>query len=93
MELLQADGWLVGSRRHIGGVGDVLAVKVDAFGLEALLIEVKASSAPYMNFRRRDRAELAGYCAEREGITPLLAWWAPRAKSHKLIGEDEWPEQ
>lgn len=66
---LQARGWLVGSRRHIGGAGDLLAVWPGFFVAKAVwdiadedrpkgtvwLIEVKAAKDIWQQFRREDR--------------------------------------
>lgn len=85
--LLEGDGWLVGSRRHIGGAGDLLAVKA---GERPMLIEVKATLGPYAHFGPKDRAELRE-AAKRAGAVAVLAWWKPRAREHRLIDEAEWP--
>ncbi len=87
MELLDADGWTVASRRHLAGPGDVLATKD---GERPRLIEVKCTRTPYEHFRREDRLELRDFAAER-GLVAELAWWAPRARAHRLIDEAQWP--
>lgn len=56
-ECLEAEGWIVASRRHIGGAGDLLAVHPATASI--LLIEVKARKRPYDGFRPADRAAMA----------------------------------
>lgn len=51
---LEAQGWLVGSRRHIGGAGDLLAVRGD----QCWLVEVKRCKNVWEQFRRADRDEM-----------------------------------
>lgn len=57
---LQEKGWLAASRRHIGGAGDVLAVKWRALNSvhDVRLIEVKAGLSAWKNFTKDDRAAL-----------------------------------
>lgn len=69
---LQYRGWLVGSRRHIGGAGDLLAVWPGFFVAKAewveadkdrpegtiWLIEVKCSNSVWRDFTRADRQEM-----------------------------------
>lgn len=67
---LQDRGWIVGSRRHIGGAGDLLAVHPeplikggedfldflgDPIPTSVWLIEVKAAKELWQQFRREDR--------------------------------------
>jgi hypothetical protein len=88
-EWLEADGWTVGSRRHIAGPGDLLAIKD---GERPRLIEVKAGrGSPYENFRRPDRMELREFAFWR-GLVPELAWWPLRAREPQFIDETAWPE-
>lgn len=49
---LESRGYVVASRRHIGGAGDLLAVHP---GGEVWLVEVKKRKHPYEGFRRSDR--------------------------------------
>lgn len=92
IRLLEADGWLCGSRRHIGGAGDVLAARGKWHGGRYIwLVEVKCTArSPWHGFGRKDRASLVAE-AERAEAVPVLAWWAPGAIEHQLIFEDEWP--
>ena len=69
---LQNRGWLVGSRRHIGGAGDLLAVWPGFYVAKAIwiadeierpdgriwLIEVKNSNSVWRDFTRADRQEM-----------------------------------
>jgi hypothetical protein len=88
-ELLAADGWLVGSRRHIGGAGDLLAVKR---GERPRLIEVKATAeVPWRStFGPLKRAELRD-CAAAHGAVAEIAWWRPRARQPEWLDEAVWP--
>lgn len=82
---LEAEGWCVGSRRHIGGAGDLLAVHPTR-GLR--LIEVKATKTPFSGFPPADREaldqEATRICAE-----PFLAW--RKGSKTELIEQAEWP--
>jgi Holliday junction resolvase-like predicted endonuclease len=85
---LEADGWLTGSRRHIGGAADLVAVKP---GERPRLIEVKATKGgPYERFVPADRA-LMREEAKKYGAVAELAWWPPGAKEPTIIDEAEWP--
>jgi Holliday junction resolvase len=87
-ELLSDDGWVVASRRHIAGPGDLLAVKGDR---ATRLIEVKATAAgPYAHFGPADRRTLSRY-ADLHGLVPELAWWAPGSRVPEFFGEADWP--
>jgi hypothetical protein len=86
-ELLEADGWVVGSRRHIPGPGDLFAWKD---GEVPVLIEVKACSNLWQNFRREAREELLAYCAAHH-IIPLVHWWKPRARGPEVVPAEDWP--
>lgn len=93
---MERDGWLVGSRRHMGGAGDLLAVKVwrqkyvpDEH--EVRLIEVKGNSGgPYMNFRVEDREAMIE-TAREVGAEPWLAWWPPGGELQWIPAAD-WPD-
>lgn len=87
-KLLQESGWLVASRRHIGGAADLLAIRP---GDKPRLIEVKACKTLYSgNFRREDRAALIAE-AERYGAVAECCWWPPRAREPKWLGVGDWP--
>lgn len=93
-ECLESEGWVVASRRHIGGAGDLLAVHPET--AETRLVEVKARKRPYDGFRPADRR------AMRE--TPLppggTRWLAnvrgskrgaKDTRSIEWVHEDDWP--
>jgi hypothetical protein len=91
-EFLESDGWLVASRRHIGGAGDLLAVRLhgDGSGHEVWLIEVKSTArSPWHAFPPADRQALisAAYAA---GVQAWLAWWPPR-RACQWINASEFP--
>ena len=81
--------YLVGSLRHTGGAGDLLAHHRQKRGL---LVEVKATTdLPWRSsFGPDKRAEMieAGVYF---GVEPILAWWPPRLGLVWLSVED-WPE-
>lgn len=61
---LESRGFLVGSRRHVGGAGDHIAVHP---GGEVWLVEVKATKERFSDFRRGDRL------AMKETPLPLVS--------------------
>lgn len=67
---LEAAGWLVGSRRHIGGAGDWLAVNRDG---NVWLVEVKATKGMWDGFGPADRKALISL-AEEIDATPVMAY-------------------
>jgi Holliday junction resolvase len=97
MDVLAEEGWLCASRRHIGGAGDVLAIRsyVDigsakGEGIDAMLIEVKSTTrSPWVSFGPKDRQELVD-TAISFGAEPWLAWWPPRGKL-RWIAPSEFP--
>jgi Holliday junction resolvase len=99
-ELLQKEGWLVGSRRHIAGAGDLLAVRPVGHGLEVqgptrpvcsvALIEVKKCENLWQNFRRPDRSALLEL-ASTFNAEPLVAWWKPKASKPVWVYPTEYP--
>lgn len=88
-KLLSEDGWLVASRRHIGGAADLLAIKPNH---RPRLVEVKCRRELYSGsgFSRADRAALIAE-AERFDAEPLCAWWKPRAREPVWLGVGDWP--
>jgi len=100
MAVLTDEGWLCASRRHIGGAGDILAIRAErwtqlditpAWTLsKARLIEVKSTTrSPWVTFGPADRQDLVD-TAIRFGAEPLLAWWPPRGKL-RWIQASEFP--
>jgi hypothetical protein len=92
--IFEAAGALVGSRRHVGGAGDLLVVwapntrSTSACGI--WLVEVKARHHVWQGFRRPDRLALRD-AARSVGAVAVLAWWKPGDQFHTLLYEDEWP--
>lgn len=96
---LETQGWTVGSRRHIGGAGDLLAVRYRGDSgagdggdwYEVQLIEVKRTTRPetvWQGFRRSDRLALIE-AAHGLNAAPLLAHLC---QGHWTIrGPEEWP--
>ena len=106
MDVLAQEGWLCASRRHIGGAGDILAVRsfLDSSPLEAIL-------RPYMDDAGMTKAMLVEVksttrspwvtfgpkdrqdlvdTALNHGAEPVLAWWPPRGKL-RWIRPSEFP--
>jgi len=82
---LEAKGFLVGSRRHIPGPGDLLAVRGDGL---TWLIEVKCRKNPYEGFRKPDRE------AMKEILLPVGgARWLACVRGQRIdwIPESDWP--
>jgi hypothetical protein len=95
--LLEADGWVVGSRRHIGGPGDLLAI--DQLTVDRILLcEVKSTAGgPWERYGPLDRRALGELGLAIDAI-PCLAWWPPRANGSKWFRwhpgvelESPWP--
>jgi len=95
MDLLATEGWLCGSRRHIGGAGDILAVRcpwpsVASEIKQVQLIEVKSTTrSPWVNFGQADRQAMVETAA-KHGAEPWLYWWPPR-RDLQRIPASEWP--
>jgi hypothetical protein len=97
MDMLAEEGWLCASRRHIGGAGDVLAIRsyVDigsakGEGIDARLIEVKSTAGgPWERFGPADRQALVE-TAEEHGAEAWLYWWPPRGKLQRIPASG-WP--
>lgn len=84
---LEADGWTVGSRRHLPGPGDLVATKN---GERPRLIECKRGArSPFENFRQADRNEMRDYASSRS-LVAELAWRKDRGRL-TFIDEAEWP--
>jgi hypothetical protein len=91
--ILTAFGYLIGSRRHIPGPGDLLALAHN-WRTPPLLIEVKRGTGnPWENFRRPDRDAMIELAVERR-LIPLLAFWpwAPTPAKHPIwLPAEDWP--
>jgi hypothetical protein len=87
VKLLEAEGWTVGSRRHLPGPGDLLAVRA---GRRPRLIEVKGRKNLWEGFRRADRQEMIDYAIPR-GLRAEVAWWPPRARAPRWISSEDLP--
>lgn len=86
---LEEKGWLIGSRRHRKGGGDLVATKP---GYRPRLYECKASplTKPWEHFRPAERAELLK-TAKAFDCDPFLAL-APSAKvAPRIIPSKDWP--
>lgn len=91
-DFLEEQGWIVGSRRHRGGAGDLLAARWGGdLGHALWLIEVKSTAGgPYERFGPQDRREMIE-AARKVFAQPVLAYWPPRAKTPTFIHEENWP--
>jgi hypothetical protein len=89
MDVLAEEGWLCASRRHIGGAGDVLAIRYYTPSpyineIDAMLIEVKSTSGgPWERFGPTDRQALID-TAENYGAEAWLYWWPPRKSLQRI---------
>lgn len=89
-KLLSAEGWWTARAAGSLGDADIIALRVNGEGIEAMLVEVKATAGgPYEHFGPADRAELIA-AGVRSGATPMLCYWPPRRKL-RWIPQDEWP--
>jgi Holliday junction resolvase-like predicted endonuclease len=86
---LEAKGFVVASRRHIGGAGDLLAVHPDGL---VYLVEVKKRKNPYQGFRISDREAM-----KATKLPPGGARWLANVKGSgpkqriEYVAECEWP--
>ena len=78
-------GFVVGSRRHIGGAGDLLGIHRDG---RTWLVECKDSPAPYKNFGRIARAAMVACPLPRDSFRFLV--YKKNGKPH-WVGQAEWP--
>lgn len=90
-EWLQEFEWTVGSRRHIGGAGDLLATHPTD---HVRLIEVKACKSLWSNFTRADRQEMREAKAK---LPPGSEIWvvnvvgSGKVKEMNWVPESQWP--
>jgi Holliday junction resolvase len=86
--LYEKDGWHVTKAGGSLGAADLVALKA---GERPQLIQVKATAkGPFHSFGPRERGELLEV-AKAAGAVPVLAWWKPYARAHKLIESWDWP--
>lgn len=89
---LQDHGWLVASRRHIGGAGDLLAVRNEPFHAlpegAVWLLEVKSCKEVWQQFRREDRKAMRD-----TPLPPGGERWVVNKRGKELIwvAEKDWP--
>jgi len=93
---LEAMGYVVASRRHIGGAGDLLAIHPNPYQEPplgpSLLAEVKARKNPYEGFRRADRREMLDTPLPPGGVRYLaVVRGSGDNRSLEWIDEKSWP--
>jgi hypothetical protein len=95
---LKDEGWLVASRRHDPGPGDLLAVRLDAEQTRhwgrivhgVWLIEVKGTAdGPWRNFSKAARREMLEFALDH-GAEAVMAWWPPGGQL-RFIHSLDWP--
>jgi hypothetical protein len=82
---MEAMGFVVASRRHVGGAGDLLGVHPDG---RIWLVEVKNCKNVYAGFRREDRKAMS------ETVLPAGAERFLASKDGNVIkwtSEADWP--
>lgn len=94
---LEDAGWVCGSRRHIPGPGDILAVLQlqgldgQGDGYDIRLIEVKTTArGPYKKMGPTERQALRD-AAARIGATPWIAWRPYPSEPWRWLHEGLWP--
>lgn len=86
--LLELEGWHVTKAGGSLGAADLVALKD---GERPMLVQVKATAkGPFEHFGPVERAELLSV-AKAAGAVPMLAWWKPRAREHRLLESYDWP--
>lgn len=102
MRSLGVQGWLCGSRRHMLGAGDFVAVRPFALVKlpnatkrpihEVRLVEVKTTAqSPYERFGPDDRSLLLE-AAHRIGAEAWIAWRPPKAPCWAWLPSPVWPK-
>lgn len=100
MDWLTQWGWMCGSRRHIGGAGDIIAVRwfadddradaSDPLGdADLIIVEVKSTQRPYDHFLPADRQAMRDLAADIHADA-WLAWW-PARKPLVWLPAAGWP--
>jgi Holliday junction resolvase-like predicted endonuclease len=82
---LEEKGWVVASRRHIGGAGDLLAVHPNG---ATWLVEVKCCKNLYENFRRGDREAMKATDLPKGAVRFVVN---KRGKDLEWVSELSWP--
>jgi hypothetical protein len=79
-------GFLVGSRRHIGGAGDLLGIHPDG---RTWLVEAKDSPNPYKNFGKAARRDMIETQLPKNSFRFLVHRKDGKAR---WVGEAQWPK-
>ncbi len=96
--ILRELGYLVASRRHEGGPGDILAWTpqvpkgkgTSLVDVPPLLVEVKNTALPFSKLGPIQRRDLL-MAEEDYGVEAMLCWW-PRGFRHCFwVPTDDWP--
>ena len=87
--ILEDEGWVVASRRHIGGAGDLIAIRAQNGSPEVRLIEVKSTARPYERFGPADRLAMRR-TARACGGDAYLCWWPRGAQKFEMRHEGVW---
>jgi Holliday junction resolvase-like predicted endonuclease len=82
---LEEKGWVVASRRHIGGAGDLLAVHPNG---ACWLVEVKARKNLYSGFTRADREAMKETKLPKGAVRFVVN---KRGKDLEWVSELSWP--
>lgn len=86
---LEEKGFHVGSRRHIGGAGDLLAVHP---GGDIWLLEVKATKGRFSGFRKGDRMAMKEALLPHHGSRYLAHVTGSGDKLRvEYVPEADWP--
>lgn len=82
---MEALGFVVASRRHVGGAGDLLGVHPDG---RCWLVEAKARKSVYAGFTRSQRKEMLD-CP----LPPHAELWLASKNGHLIdwIKSEDWP--
>jgi Holliday junction resolvase-like predicted endonuclease len=86
---LEERGWVVGSRRHIGGAGDLLAV-LPSSGM-TWLIEVKCCKNVWQQFRRSDRDDMRATELPEGAERYVCNVLSVKKEELVFLGERSWP--
>jgi Holliday junction resolvase len=96
MEELETDGWLVGSRRHVTGPGDILAMRFGLFSMGGgstcigRLIEVRTCRQLPTDSMEPEELHSLSVAARRSGVSPWIAWSPPGSRAFSWLCERDW---